>query len=121
MFELFRAMLKLGASMPWQDAMEALTGQRNILAEPLLNYFKPLQDWLEETNRKEGNYVGWIPKSAEDTIHQEENKIEKVEEEEPKKETVRDVINSLDKETINQMIPILQQSLEALKKFRLRF
>ena len=115
-------MLKLGASKPWQDAMEALTGQRDILAEPLLNYFKPLQVWLEETNRREENYVGWIPKSAEDGMNNlEENKIEKVEEEEPKKETVQDVINSLDKETINQIIPILQQSLEALKKFRLRF
>jgi len=114
-------MLKLGASKPWQDAMEALTGQRNILAEPLLNYFQPLHDWLVETNRREGNYVGWNTKSAEDMIHQEDNKIENVEEEEPKKETVQDVINSLDKETINQIIPILQQSMEALKKFRLRF
>jgi len=115
-------MLKLGASQPWQDAMEALTGQREIMAEPLLNYFKPLQDWLENTNRDEGNYVGWIPKSdANGMIPQEENKIENVEEEEPKKETAQDVINSLDKETINQIIPILQQSLEALKKFRLRF
>jgi len=56
-------MLKLGASRPWQDAMEALTGQRDILAEPLLNYFQPLYDWLKETNRREGNIVGWNTES----------------------------------------------------------
>lgn len=59
-------MLKLGSSVPWQDAMEALTGQRAILVEPLLNYFQPLYEWLKETNRREGNYVGWIPKLADD-------------------------------------------------------
>jgi len=57
-------MLKLGASRPWQDAMEALTGQRDILAEPLLNYFQPLYDWLKETNRREGNIVGWNTESV---------------------------------------------------------
>jgi len=56
-------MFKLGASRPWQDAMEALTGQRDILAEPLLNYFQPLYDWLKETNRREVYYVGWNTES----------------------------------------------------------
>lgn len=52
-------MLKLGASKPWQDAMEALTGQRDILATPLLNYFEPLRAWLEAENIKNGDYIGW--------------------------------------------------------------
>lgn len=52
-------MLKLGASKPWQDAMEALTGQRDILATPLLNYFEPLRVWLEAENIKNGDYIGW--------------------------------------------------------------
>lgn len=52
-------MLKLGSSKPWQDAMEAMTGQRDILATPLLNYFEPLRVWLEAENIKNGDHIGW--------------------------------------------------------------
>ena len=52
-------MLRLGASKPWQDAMEAMTGQRDVLATPLLNYFEPLRVWLEAKNKENGDYVGW--------------------------------------------------------------
>ena len=58
-------MLKMGASKPWQDAMEALTGQREVLATPLLNYFEPLRVWLEQKNAETGEYIGWdIPPPA---------------------------------------------------------
>ncbi|MBS2022608.1 MAG: M2 family metallopeptidase, partial [Deltaproteobacteria bacterium] len=40
-----KAMLELGASKPWQEAMFAMTGSRAIDAGPMLEYFKPLQDW----------------------------------------------------------------------------
>jgi hypothetical protein len=36
-------MLQMVSSRPWPDAMEALIGQRNISAGPLLNYFEPLR------------------------------------------------------------------------------
>jgi len=49
----------MGASKPWQDAMEALTGQREVLATPLLNYFEPLRVWLEQKNAETGEYIGW--------------------------------------------------------------
>ena len=52
-------MLKLGSSKPWQDAMEAMTGQRDVLATPLLNYFEPLRVWLEAKNKENGEYIGW--------------------------------------------------------------
>lgn len=54
-------MLQLGASKPWPDALEALTGQRKMDAGGLLEYFKPLHDFLVEYNRKNGVYVGWEP------------------------------------------------------------
>jgi len=54
-------MLKLGASKPWQDAMEALTGQRDILAEPLLNYFQSLYRWLKEANKKKKEILSTGP------------------------------------------------------------
>ncbi|CAL1546901.1 unnamed protein product [Lymnaea stagnalis] len=51
-------MLKLGASKPWPDAMEVLTGQRSMDASALLEYFQPLLDYLRKVN---GNDFGWNP------------------------------------------------------------
>jgi len=51
-------MLRLGSSKPWQDAMELITGQRNMSAKSLLRYFEPLTDWLKEQN-KGGDDIGW--------------------------------------------------------------
>jgi peptidyl-dipeptidase A len=50
-------MLAMGASRPWPDALEAMTGQRRMDATALLAYFAPLQKWLDEQNR--GRKVGW--------------------------------------------------------------
>lgn len=52
-------MLQLGSSRPWPDAMEVLTGQRNMDASALLEYFRPLQKWLEAENKKNEVFVGW--------------------------------------------------------------
>jgi peptidyl-dipeptidase A len=51
------AMLSLGASEPWQDALEKLTGSRDIDAGAILEYFQPLKEWLDEQNR--GQPCGW--------------------------------------------------------------
>ncbi|HZT30848.1 MAG TPA: M2 family metallopeptidase [Bryobacteraceae bacterium] len=51
------AMLSLGASRPWQEALAALTGQHAMDATAILDYFAPLKKWLDEQNR--GNPVGW--------------------------------------------------------------
>ncbi len=55
--EKLRAMLALGASKPWPDAMEAITGHREMDASAILDYFEPLQTWLTEQNR--GQQCGW--------------------------------------------------------------
>ncbi len=52
-----RAMLQLGASKPWPDALEALTGQREMDATALLDYFAPLRTYLQEQNK--GQKCGW--------------------------------------------------------------
>ncbi|MFL5379729.1 MAG: M2 family metallopeptidase [Myxococcales bacterium] len=49
--EPFWKMLSLGASRPWQDALETLTGQRQMDAGAMLEYFAPLAKWLSEQNR----------------------------------------------------------------------
>jgi peptidyl-dipeptidase A len=51
------AMLEMGESRPWQDALEKLTGQRQMDATAIRDYFAPLQKWLDEQNR--GKPVGW--------------------------------------------------------------
>jgi peptidyl-dipeptidase A len=53
----FNKMLEMGQSKPWPDALEVLTGQRQMDASALLNYFAPLQKWLDEQNK--GQKVGW--------------------------------------------------------------
>jgi len=51
------AMLAMGASHPWPDALEAFTGTREISGKPMLEYFAPLQAWLEQQNQ--GKQCGW--------------------------------------------------------------
>jgi peptidyl-dipeptidase A len=53
----FNKMLEMGQSKPWPDALEVLTGQRQMDASAILNYFAPLQKWLDEQNK--GQKVGW--------------------------------------------------------------
>lgn len=53
----FMDMLELGASRPWQDALEKLTGTRRMDASAIIEYFQPLTDWLREQNQ--GRQCGW--------------------------------------------------------------
>lgn len=55
--ERLRAMLSLGASRPWPEALEVITGTREMDGTALVAYFEPLLDWLEEQNR--GRTCGW--------------------------------------------------------------
>ncbi|CAG7828941.1 unnamed protein product [Allacma fusca] len=53
------SMLKLGSSLPWEDALQVLTGGREMNSQEILKYFAKLQKWLQDTNEKEGNIPGW--------------------------------------------------------------
>jgi peptidyl-dipeptidase A len=52
-----KAMMEMGASRPWPEALEALTGQKQMDASAMAEYFAPLKTWLDEQNR--GKKVGW--------------------------------------------------------------
>jgi hypothetical protein len=52
-------LLQAGYSEPWEDTLEDMTGVDGIDVRPLLEYFKPLQDYLMEQNKKSGEFVGW--------------------------------------------------------------
>jgi peptidyl-dipeptidase A len=53
----FADMLSLGASEPWQDALQRLTGTRQIDAAAITEYFQPLMEWLGKENQ--GQQCGW--------------------------------------------------------------
>ena len=48
----FQAMLSLGASKPWPEALQALTGERQMDGGALIEYFAPLQGWLARENAR---------------------------------------------------------------------
>jgi peptidyl-dipeptidase A len=50
-------MLEMGTSKPWPDELEALTGQRQMDASAIMDYYAPLKKWLDEQNK--GHHVGW--------------------------------------------------------------
>jgi peptidyl-dipeptidase A len=51
------AMLEMGASKPWPEALQAFTGSREMSGEAMIEYFRPLMSWLQEQNR--GRQCGW--------------------------------------------------------------
>ena len=53
----YAQMLSRGASEPWQDTMEKLTGTRRIDAAAITEYFQPLMGWLSEQNKN--RQCGW--------------------------------------------------------------
>ena len=53
----FNAMMEMGQSRPWPEALEAFTGERRTDAEAVAEYFAPLDAWLTEQNR--GQDCGW--------------------------------------------------------------
>jgi peptidyl-dipeptidase A len=55
--ERLRGMLEMGASRPWQDALQKIAGTRQMDASAIRDYFAPLQKWLDEQNQ--GKPVGW--------------------------------------------------------------
>ena len=49
----------MGASKPWPEALEVLTGEKRLDASALADYFAPLKTWLDEQNKKNNYAVGW--------------------------------------------------------------
>ncbi|XP_061081845.1 angiotensin-converting enzyme 2 [Conger conger] len=54
-----RAMLELGRSKPWTEALEQISGATRMDSRPLLEYFRTLFDWLQEENKRNNNKIGW--------------------------------------------------------------
>src|SRR5215471_17981301 len=55
--ERLNKMLSMGKSKPWPDALEAISGQRQMDATAILDYFASLKKWLDE--QTQGEKLGW--------------------------------------------------------------
>jgi peptidyl-dipeptidase A len=51
------AMMKLGLSRTWTEAMKAMTGEEKMDASALMEFFAPLDEWLKKQNQ--GRQCGW--------------------------------------------------------------
>jgi peptidyl-dipeptidase A len=49
--------MAMGQSQPWQDAFENITGSRSLSGSSVMNYYKPLKEWLDKQN--ENRMCGW--------------------------------------------------------------
>jgi len=50
--EKLKAMLAMGTSRPWPEALKAMTGEDKMDATAIIDYFAPLKTWLDEQNAK---------------------------------------------------------------------
>jgi peptidyl-dipeptidase A len=55
--ERLKAMLSLGASRPWREALSVLSGETEMDATAILDYYAPLSGWLATQNQ--GHTCGW--------------------------------------------------------------
>jgi peptidyl-dipeptidase A len=53
------AMLEMGMSKPWPEALKTLTGEEHMDAGAMMEYFAPLKKWLDEQNAAAGVKLGW--------------------------------------------------------------
>jgi len=52
-----KAMLALGASKPWPEALKVMTSELRMDATAIIDYYKPLTAWLREQNKNDR--CGW--------------------------------------------------------------
>jgi len=49
----------MGQSRPWPEALAALSGETQLDATAILDYFAPLKAWLEAENARLSARPGW--------------------------------------------------------------
>ena len=59
----FNAMMEMGASKPWPDALESFTGTREMDGSAIVEYFDPLMVYLKQENA--GQTCGWDDSATE--------------------------------------------------------
>ncbi|KAJ8935481.1 hypothetical protein NQ314_012773 [Rhamnusium bicolor] len=54
--------MRVGSTLHWSETLEIMTGSKMATAEPLLEYFGPLYNFLKRENGKYDNYLKFKPK-----------------------------------------------------------
>lgn len=57
-----------GWTKPCFDVIESVTRQRALTANAMLEYFRPLHVWLEQKNKANNEFLGWIPSNSKSFI-----------------------------------------------------
>ncbi|WP_018690555.1 M2 family metallopeptidase [Algicola sagamiensis] len=55
--KVLKEMLEMGSSRPWQEALEKVTGSKEMDATAIMDYFAPLKSYLDKQNK--GRSCGW--------------------------------------------------------------
>ena len=51
--------LRLGSSKPWQETLKLMTGSETISAAAFVEYFAPLEQWLDNEIAEKNIPIGW--------------------------------------------------------------
>lgn len=49
----------MGRSKPWQETLKMTIGTDDLDAGALLEYYKPLEQWLDKHRKENGYKLGW--------------------------------------------------------------
>ena len=52
-------MLEKGRSKPWPQVLKEATGEKELNADAILEYFKPLHMWLEKQRKAKKYEIKW--------------------------------------------------------------
>ncbi|CAG0920638.1 unnamed protein product [Notodromas monacha] len=63
-----KVLLQAGSSKHWAETLEGLTGHSEMTVDPLLNYFKPLRDYLKQQIALHNIPVGWSSAASESEV-----------------------------------------------------
>lgn len=54
-----RQIMEKGASQPWQEILQEVTGEGRLDGTALREFFRPLEEWLRQENLRNNEIVGW--------------------------------------------------------------
>lgn len=57
--DILKQAMELGSTKNWRDVLQLITGERKINGQAIVEFYKPLENWLREQNKQLANHVGW--------------------------------------------------------------
>ncbi|KAK3917631.1 Angiotensin-converting enzyme [Frankliniella fusca] len=57
--KILKRLMEQGSSVPWGDALYAATGESRLNGTALREYFRPLEEWLQNENLRTAEFAGW--------------------------------------------------------------